>query len=689
MEVEDKYKYFDRDSSWLSFNYRVLKEAEDESLPLYERIKFLAIYSSNLDEFFRVRMANLKRIRRIGKRKINAELDIRPKKLLKDLQKIVKYHLSEYGDIFQKDIIPELKKNDIFVYWDEEIKPEHWPAVRKHFRSKVLTFLRPVIVTDSNINEVFLVNRALYFILLLRKKGDDEGKEYFAYLNIPSDNLPRYIQVPSIGDKHYIISLDDIIRHHLGFIFPEYEVIEKKSIKLNRDADLYIEDEFAGDLVQKIKDQLDKRNIGIPARFLYDKSISEKLLKLASDIFSIDEDDLIAGGRYHNMSDLMKLPNPLKPKLESKSPPDLVRKELETPLTIFDSIDERDIILHFPYISYDYVLKFFNEAAIDPFVSEIKVTLYRIASQSFVANALISAVKNGKRVTVFVEVKARFDEENNLIWAQKMEEAGIRIIYSIPGLKVHAKIALVKRRVNDVEKTYSFLGTGNFNEVTAGIYADHGLMTCHSEMNEEIDSVFTYLYRRDEPTEFKHVLVSQFNMIDRFIEMVNREIKHAEEGKDAHIIVKVNNLENRTMIDKLYEANEAGVKIDLIARSICCLVPGVIGLSENIRTIRIVDGFLEHARVWVFHNNGSNDTYMGSADWMNRNLLSRIEVVYPLYNEEIKKEMLQILKFQIQDNTKACLIDEDGANIPIIRKKGARRVRAQHNTYQWLQRKLS
>ncbi len=669
MEVENKYRYFDRDSSWLSFNYRVLKEAEDESLPLYDRIKFLAIYSSNLDEFFRVRIANLKRIKRIGKRKINAELDIRPKKLLRDLQKTVKYHLLEYGDIFRNNIIPELRKNNIFIYWDEEIKPEHWPFVRKHFRSRVLTFLRPVVVDENNLNEVFLVNRALYFILLLRKKGDPEHREYFAYLNIPSDRLPRYIQLPSIGDTHYIISLDDIIRHHLGFIFPEYEVVEKKSIKLNRDADIHIEDEFAGDLVQKIKDQLDKRNIGIPARFLYDKSISEKLLKLACDTFLIDEDDLVAGGRYHNMSDLMKLPNPIKPKLEAKSLPDLVRKELEKPETIFDTIDGRDVILHFPYISYDYVLKFFNEAAIDPFVKEIKVTLYRIAPQSFVANALISAAKNGKKVTVFVEVKARFDEENNLIWGQKMEEAGIRIIYSIPGLKVHAKIALVKRQVGSIEKTYSFLGTGNFNEVTAGIYADHGLMTCHEEMNAEIDTVFTYLYKREAPTGFKHILVSQFNIINRFTEMIDREIRHAKEGKEARVIIKVNNLENRVMIDKLYEANEAGVKIDLIARSICCLVPGVIGLSENIRTIRIVDSYLEHARVWVFHNDGANEVYMGSADWMNRNLLSRIEVIYPLYDSEIKNEMLQILNFQINDNTKACLIDEDGANIPITRKR--------------------
>jgi polyphosphate kinase len=685
-----KKQYFDRDISWLSFNYRVLKEADDESLPLYDRIKFLAIYSSNLDEFFRVRIANIRRIQRIGKKQLNERLEMKPNKLLREIHKSVTSQLAEYGEIFQERIIPQLREHNIFVYWDEEIKEEHWPFVNRYFKSKILTFLRPVIVNDENIDEVFLVNRALYFILLLRSKRPDNQNEFFAYLNIPSDHLPRYIQLPSIGNKHYIITLDDIIRRHLEFIFPEYEVIEKKSIKLNRDADINIEDEFSGDLVEKIKNQLEKRNIGIPSRFLYDKTISPKLLALAERIFGLEKEDMVAGGRYHNMNDLMKLPNPLKPRLESKKQPDLSFKELDRPRSIFDAIDEKDYVLHFPYMSYDYVLKYFNEAAIDPFVKEIKVTLYRIAPQSFVANALISAAKNGKRVTVFVEVKARFDEENNIIWAQKMEEAGIRILYSIPGLKVHAKIALIKRITPDGDMaTYAFLGTGNFNEVTAGIYADHGLLTRHLEINQEVDSIFNYLLLRETPNPFQHILVSQFNSIDRFKELILREIAHAKQGEDAYILVKVNNLENKEMIDLLYEANEAGVKIDLIVRSINCLVPGLYGLSENIRTIRIVDGFLEHARIWVFRNKGKNEVYMGSADWMNRNLYSRIEVIFPVYDEEIKMQLLKMLEFQVKDNVKAVIIDEDGANIPVSKKRGDKAVRCQTDYYNWLKTYLA
>jgi polyphosphate kinase len=615
---------------------------------------------------------------------------MKPKKLLREIHETVTQQLAEYGEIFQEKIIPELRTHNIFIYWDEEIKKEHWSFVNRYFKSKILTFLRPVVVNAENMDEVFLNNRALYFILLLKKRHTTELEEYFAYLNIPSDHLPRYIRLPSIGNKHYIITLDDIIRHHLDFIFPEYDVIEKKSIKLNRDAELNIEDEFSGDLVEKIKSQLDRRNIGIPSRFLYDKTISQRLLGLAKQVFRLEDEDMVAGGRYHNMNDLMKLPNPLKPRLESKKKPDLTCWELDEPRSLFDAIDEKDFILHFPYMSYDYVLKYFNEAAIDPFVREIKVTLYRIAPQSFVANALISAAKNGKRVTVFVEVKARFDEENNIIWAQKMEEAGIRILYSIPGLKVHAKIALVRRVKPDEEiKTYSFLGTGNFNEVTAGIYADHGLLTSHAEVNEEVDAVFNYLYQRTEPEPFKHILVSQFNSIERFKALIQQEIDHVKQGREGYIIVKVNNLENREMIDKLYEANNAGVKIDLLVRSINCLVPGLYGMSENIRAVRIVDGFLEHARIWVFYNNGQNDMYMGSADWMNRNLYSRIEVVFPVYEQELKSQVMKMLEFQIKDNTKAVVIDEDGANIPVSRAKGSRMVRAQTDSYNWLKSYLS
>ncbi|WP_185154411.1 polyphosphate kinase 1 [Fulvivirga sp. M361] len=673
-------KYFDRDLSWLSFNKRVLMEATNPDVPLYERIKFLAIYSSNLDEFFRVRVAGLRSIVDIDKKKINKKFNKPPKEILSELLEEVYQQQEEFGRIKRDEIIPQLKKEGIHFYRGEKIIAEHQEFAQHYFKSKILSYLQPVLLTSSHSRPIHLENRQLYFIVCLRNGTGDID---YALLNIPSNNLSRFIALPKIGDTYYIAAIDDIMRENLDFLFPQYQIEGCYSIKLNRDADLNIEDEYSGNLVKKIKKQIEKRDLGVPSRFLYDSAMPLPVLEYITEKFQLTSNDLLAGGRYHNMYDLFQLSNPLKPRLENPGLPAIRKKKLDDSRLIFHAIDEQDILLHFPYQSYDYVLRFFNEAALDPQVKEIKATFYRIASDSFICNALISAANNGKKVTVFVEIKARFDEENNLKWAEKMKKAGIEILYSIPGLKVHAKVALVIRHSDDgAIRKYGYLGTGNFNEKTAVIYADEALLTHQDYITNELDKLFSYLVDQSQEVSFQELLVSQFNITDRFKQMVDQEIEHALQGRSGHIIIKLNNLQDDIMIDKLYEASQAGVKVELIVRAICCLRPGVKGLSETITVHRIVDRYLEHSRVFYFYNNGREDLYLGSADWMKRNLYHRIEVVFPLHNPELKKEVIKLVQIQLADNVKGCELDRDLNNIKV--ENGAEDIRSQHAFYQWL-----
>lgn len=686
MEID--YEYHDRDLSWLSFNYRILQEAADPNLPVYDRLKFIAIYSSNLDEFFRVRVASIRSLGEIGKKKLNQKLNLKPRKLHKTILKEVNRQLGEYGKVLRGQILPELNSSGVHLYFGDSLLPIHKDAVNYLFRTKVLAFLKPVFMKEGNEERFFLDNCAIYLALRLKSKQDPERLEY-AYINIPSDDLPRFHELPETDRQFHYITLDDIIREHLNFVFPDHEVLNCCSIKLNKDADLHIDDEYDGNLIEKINKQIDKRNIGTPSRFLYDATMPDDLKEACSIAFGLSDQDMVAGGRYHNLNDLMKLPNPLGKTLESPKRKPLFYPPLDLAKSLFEEIRDRDHMLHFPYFSYDYVLRFFNEAAIDPKVRSLKITLYRMASQSLIGQALISAAKNGKEVTVFVEVKARFDEENNLRWAKRMEEAGIKIIYSIPGLKVHAKVALVQREEADGSlRGFAFLGTGNFNEVTAGVYSDSGLLTGKQSITAELDRVFHYLLDRTEPAPFEHILVSQFNLKERFIEAIDREIAWAKQGKEAHMIVKVNNLESQEMIDKLYEASQAGVKIDMLVRTICCLKPEVEGYSENIRITRIVDTFLEHARVWIFNNGGDPDVYLGSSDWMNRNLLRRIEVVYPVLDESIKAEVRSLIDLQFADNTKAAWLNTDLENIRKTPEKGALKISAQQAIHDFLTQKV-
>ncbi|MGH2552659.1 MAG: polyphosphate kinase 1, partial [Chitinophagaceae bacterium] len=536
--ADNNYVFLNRDLSWLTFNYRVLTEAADKTVPLYSRISFLSIFSSNLDEFFRVRMPSIFAFSRIESKKISIEEDY-PRDLVQQVQATIYQQQEEFGSILKKQILPELAENHIFLYYNQPLRSEHTESVREYFLSKVLSFLQPILLRKENQNDVFLDNNALYFIVEIESQ-EQPGKHLYGLLNIPSSNLSRFFVLPMLGDDHYILFLDDVIRENLSEVFAGYVIHGSWSVKLTRDAEMSIEDEFIGDIAEKIEKQLEKRDVGHATRLLFDKTMPEQVRDFIQKYLNIRKEEMAEGGRYHNLKDLSTLPNLKKGKLTYQNWPPSAHPGFDNRLSVFHCITEREKLLHLPYHSYNYILRFFNEAAIDPNVKEIYIALYRVAADSHIVNALISAARNGKKVTVFVELKARFDEANNLRWSKKMKAAGIKIINSIPGLKVHAKVALVRRAEQKELKNYSFLATGNFNEATGRFYTDHVFFTAHKDFGEELGWLFEYLQSRRQPADymkipFNHLLVSQFNMVKRFEKLIEQEMKNARKGRPAGI----------------------------------------------------------------------------------------------------------------------------------------------------------
>jgi len=679
MEKMIETSFFNRDLSWLKFNERILMEAERNTVPLLERIKFLSIFSSNLDEFYRVRMPVLLALEKLSNKEDN---DIRiDDNLLNTANQLISEQQQRYGVVLKSDIIPQLKKNKINLIYGQPFPQEIQTSTTRYFLSQVMAFLQPVYINENT--SFFPSNNELYFLVTLKKEAGAE----VIILNIPSNQLPRFYKVEA-GDETFIVFLDDIVRFHLDRIFPEGEVTGCYSFKITRDAEIDLKDEYSGSLSEQLEKQLLKRDAGLATRFLHQPGIPANVFELLKKLFNLKKANRMEGGQYHNLKDLMGFPVNV-PKLSNQNWPKLCNTDLiDGSLT--EAIYKNDIIVHTPYQSYDSVLRFFNEAAIDADVREIYVTLYRVASDSKIVNALISAAKNGKKVTVLVELKARFDEANNIKWAKKMKEVGVDIIYSVTALKVHAKVALVKRQSGDRMRYSGLFATGNFNESTAAFYTDHILMTANKEMLREVELLFIFLAKRVKPSsadliQFEQLLVAQFNLQQVFLNLIDREIEHAKQGKPSGITIKMNNLEEKVLINKLYEASQAGVKIDMIVRSICRLIPGVKGMSENIKVTRIVDRYLEHGRVFIFYNLGKNDVYLGSADWMNRNIYRRIEVCFPIYNEQIKQEIMDIIEIQKRDNVQAVCIDDDMNNIPV--KSGGVLVSSQHDIYALLKNK--
>lgn len=680
--TKQELRFFDRELSWLSFNYRVLQEAKDPSVPLYERIKFIAIWSSNLDEFFRVRVASLRSL--LNFYKIKKKSDIDPSTLLKQTHKEVEAQQEEFGGIFRENILKNLAEENIYLITENDLDEQQKNFVSDYFDNTVIPHIQPLLLVKKKIIP-FLQNQRLYLAVKLAPISSAESertRHTYSLVEIPDDRISRFVMLPEKDGKFYIMFLDDIIRFNLNKIFQDFEVKEVGSVKLTRDAELYIEDEFNGDLLQKIQKSLSKRKTGVPSRFLYDNSISKDFKKFLREALNLSKEDMIPGGRYHNFNDFFGFPNPKKDSLQYSPMPPLKNKLFDREPDKFKLIKERDLSLVYPYESYDHLIDFFNQASKDPAVKSIKVTQYRVASDSAIIKSLIEAKKNGKEVMVFVEVKARFDEEQNIEWAKEMENAGVKVYYSFPGLKVHAKIALVTRVENDSLNKYAYLATGNFNEKTAKIYSDFGLFTSNLVITNEVSKVFRFISRKQIKHDFKHLLVAQFNIRRCFNSLIDNEISNAKKGRDAWMIIKLNSLEDKKMIKKLYKASQAGVQINIICRGICCLIPGVKGLSENINVTSIVDRFLEHARFFIFHNDGDEKIYAASADWMKRNLSRRIEVGFPIYDNEIKNKIKNIVELQLKDNVKGRIIDVDDKNK--YKQRTGEQIRSQYAIYDYL-----
>ena len=690
--MEKVYQYFKRDISWLSFNYRVLMEAEDDTLPIYERIKFLSIYSSNMEEFYEIRVAEHRGV--IMKKNYTDESSEEAEATLAAITNEVNWQQKEYHRVFHHVILPELERQGIHLYQDSRPEPFHEEFVRNFFNEEVFPFLAPVVIQKDDIR-TFIRDSRLYLVIRMKKKKTEQEEKtaespafQYVLMKIPFSKVPRFIELPKHEGKSYIMFIDDIIRANLSSVFIGYEIDSCYNIKISRDADIYLEDETSSTIVENIRKKLKKRKIGALSRFMYDMDMPKDFLDFLCQAFSISQEDLVMGGRYNNLQDLIKLPNPGSKELEWKSPSPMRVPYLDEMGSMIRAVKKQDVFLHFPYESFDYLIRLLMEAAFDPKVDEIKITQYRVAENSAVINTLISAAQNGKKVTVFVELKARFDEENNMSSSEKMKQAGIQIIYSIPGLKVHAKVAVILRKDDGngrKRKDIAYLSTGNFNEKTARVYSDMALLTSNPAIVQDINKVFAILEGKLESPTFTHLLVARFNMVPELDRMIEREIEHVRAGRKGRIILKMNGLHDTHMINSLYRASECGVEIDLIVRGICCLIPNR-PYSRNIRITRIVDMFLEHSRVWYFYNDGEEEVYLASADWMRRNLNRRIETAFPILDASIRQMIIDILHIQLKDNVKACWIDEKLQNVP-KKDDSPVKVRAQMEIFNYLREK--
>lgn len=680
--------YIHRDISWLAFNYRVLQEAKDEAVPLIERLKFLAIYSSNLDEFFRVRVANHRNLMRAGK-KTRKSIGFEPEQIMTEILKIVNAQQVEFSQIFENEIVPLLAKQGTSIKRRKKLSESQIEYIEEYFNEYMLPFVQPVLLVGKKIRP-FLNNASLYLALIMTEV-DGHSQDYkYAIVKVPSDHLPRFLKLPSRKEEgNEYIMLDDVVRHNIQQLFPGYDIHDSYSIKLTRDAELYIDDEYSGDLIEKIKKSLNKRRVGTASRLVYDRTMPKPYLDFLARVFELSPYDLLPEGRYHNNFDFFGFPFEGRvDHLKDKPQPPMSLDYLEKADSIFDVIREKDAMVHVPYHSYESVVKFFEDAAVDPSVTHIKIIQYRVAKKSRIMDALMQAVRNGKQVSAFVEVKARFDEEANLRWGEKLEKAGVNVHYSMPGLKVHSKVAIVRRIEDGKANIYCHFSTGNFHEGTAKLYSDIGIFTADQRLTSEATRVFSYLETKNRPPKpFKYLAVGQFNLKPMLIDLIKYEMHQAELGHKAQIILKMNSLQDEEMIDLLYRASQKGVEIKLIVRGICSLVPGIHKISDNIEAISIVDRYLEHARIFYFYHKGNEKMYLSSADWMVRNLHHRIETIFPVMDEEIKGQIKDLLYIQLNDNVKARIIDVKKNN-RYRRNTTDLAIRSQTETYYFLKRIL-
>lgn len=682
METDLADNLIHRDLNWLSFNARVLQEAQDkENNPLFERMKFLAIYSSNLDEYFRVRVSQLRQMKRVEK-SIRKKLALKPNKTVKQILAIVKEQQEAFGKIYNEEILPELAENNIVLVPSEKFTNIQAQLANIWFIAHIKNELETKLIDPSKDKEIFLENQSLYLCVTF----SDSKK--LGFVKIPTDSNNRFVDLGKVSDTYHITFLDDIIRYEIDNIFNSSTVDGVYEIKLSRDAELYIDDELGGILAERIYKSLEQRQEGQPTRLLYDAAMPKPVAKRLRKLLNLGKIDMMPGGRYHNFNDFFKFPDLTNnPELHYTSKPFIKHRTLDKAKDFFKAIAEKDQLVHFPFMSFNYIERFVEQAAEDAAVTHIKISLYRVADESVLTTALLKAIDNGKKVTIFIEAKARFDEENNITWGRKFEERGARVIYSYPRIKVHSKILMIIRHEQDKAVRYAYIGTGNFNGETSKIYCDHGIFTAHKKITKELGRVFRVLEGELIIPRNKHLLISPFTTRRIFEKLIHNEIEAAQAGKKAQITAKMNSLEDPDMIQLLYKASQAGVKIRLIVRGFTCLIPGVEGLSENIYMTSIVDRYLEHGRIYLFHNGGDEQMYIGSADWMTRNLDRRIEVLTPIYDSDLFAELKDILVLQLADNVKARIQDAEETNAYVKQKTGDKRIRSQYEIYDYLKLK--
>ena len=680
-------KYINREISWLDFNARVLQEANDNNVPLIERLRFLGIFSNNLDEFFQVRYATVKRIAQSSKTGKKVFAGRSATVLLKEITaKVIKLQ-SESLEILN-GIYQEMEAENIFFIDHNEVQKEQEAFLKNYFIQNVNPALVTIILSNTQ-NQDLTDNKA--FLVVTMEIEEEGGPPIYALIEIPK-NTKRFIVLPKKSDgKQYIMMLDDLIRYHFHMIFSffNYKKIQAHMVKITRDAELDLEEDVSISYVEKITMSVKDRMISDPVRLVYDNEIPEETLRFVMDKLNIDSTDgLIPGGKYHQRRDYMDFPSLDRPDLLYSSIQKLPIPGLSLEENILDAIAKKDYLLYAPYQDFSYVIKFLREAALDPTVKSIKITIYRLSKASHIVSALINAAKNGKKVLVQIELQARFDEKNNINFAEKLEAAGVRLIFGIPGLKVHSKICIIERIQQNKNKRYGFVSTGNFNESTAKIYTDYTLFTANQKILKEVNKVFNFLEVSYKLKKYKHLIVSPHYSASILSKLIDQEIENKKNGLPSGISLKLNNITNYPLVDKLYEASQAGVKIKMMVRGICCLVPGVKGLSENITVLSVVDKFLEHPRVLIFENGGEKKIYLSSADFMTRNIENRVEVACPVYDTEIQKQILDTFDLSWNDNTKARIVNQHPQNKMVTPKKGAPMQRSQWTIYDYYKNKL-
>ena len=683
--MEQKQRYINRELSWLDFNARVLQEAAHKDVPLLERLRFIGIFSNNLDEFFQVRFATVQRIAQsemTGKKIFGGQS---ASDLLKSITKKVIEQQKESSQILTS-IEKELEKEQIYLINENQVLAEHEAFLKEYFIQKVSPALMTIVVSEDE-NQDFSDHLA-FLAVKLRFQENDTEKTQYALIELPTD-LDRFVVLPNLGEKQYVMFLDDLIRYHFHLIFNFFEFthIESHMIKVTRDAELDMEGDVSKSYINKIVESVRERILAEPVRLVYDNEIAPDTLEIVKNLLGVGTNDsLIPGGRYHHRRDYMNFPQLHRRDLQYERKDPLPIEGLSLEKSIFKALESKDYLLYTPYHSFSFVIKFLREAALDPEVTTIKITIYRLSKISNVARSLINAAKNGKKVLVQIELQARFDETNNITYAEQMQAAGVELIFGIPGLKVHSKICVIEKKTKGKKKRYGFISTGNFNEDTAKIYTDYTLFTSNQKILKEVNKVFNFLQVHYKLKKYKHLIVSPHYTKNALVKMINQEIENHKAGLPSGIRLKLNAITNFSMIEKLYEASIAGVPIQMIVRGICCLIPGVKGMSENIEVISVVDRYLEHPRVYHFTNGGTPKIYISSADFMTRNIENRVEVAAPIYDTDLQRQITEVFDIVWNDNVKARRLNGPTQNAFI--KNDSEPIRSQFEIFDYYKKEV-